>query len=393
MIPSLRQKFNSAWTPAKYATFLRLLEDRFGEPTPFRHSETPCFLTQGLIDNVSEAGRQIVDQLFANRDYLDAANQAIPELYRAPNQDARPLFIQADFGLDEHQQLKLVEIQGFPSLYSYQPAMADAYREAFDLPDDLASLPDGLGQEEYRSLLRRAIVADEDPENVVLLEIDPWNQKTRHDFTATERLLGIATVDARELKRRGNRLYYRKDAREVPIRRIYNRVIADEVQRRAISLPFDFRDDLDVHWAGHPNWFFLLSKFSLPFLDHAAVPRTTFLSEAASVENPGAYVLKPLYSFAGLGVTVGPTAAQLAAIPVPERHNYILQERVNFTPYIATPEGAAKLEIRVMYIWLDELQPVNFVLRMGRGDQMGVDHNRDLTWVGASAAFIDNKQQ
>ncbi len=388
MIPSLRQPFNQSWTPAKYQHFLAILEDRFGEPVPFQHSETPCFLPASLVEDACTAGSDIVHQLFASAAYLERARAAIPAQYRAPNEAPVPLFVQADFGLDEQQHLKLVEIQGFPSLYGYQPALADAYREAYAVDSELIAKPRGITDEQYRTILREAIVGAHAPENVALLELDPWHQKTRHDFVATAQMLGIAIVDAREIKQQGGRLSYHRAGRDVPIHRIYNRVIADEVDRRGITLPFDFRDDLQVEWAGHPNWFFLLSKFSLPVLRHETVPKTVFLSDAPDIEDPALYVLKPLYSFAGLGVTVGPTREQLAAIPESERGNYILQQRVNFTPVIETPEGPAKIEIRVMYVWLEDLVPVNLVIRMGRGAQMGVDHNKGMRWVGASAAFI-----
>lgn len=388
MIPSFREQFNSAWTPDKCAYFLHLLEERFGEPPPFRHSETPCFLPQTLVQEAARAGQEIVDQLIGNPDYLRAAHNRIPSRYCAPAQDSVPLFVQADFGLNENQALKLVEIQGFPSLYGYQPALAQAHREAYGISYHLAALPNGLTESGYECILRKAIVSDHDPEQVVLLEIDPWNQKTRHDFVATQRMLGIAIVDAREVRKRGNGLYYERDGKEIPIKRIYNRVIADESERRAIALPFDFRDELRVEWAGHPNWFFLISKFSLPFLEHSAVPPAVFLSEVGSDADLSSYVLKPLYSFAGLGVIVGPNSMHVANIPADQRCNYILQERVNFTPFIETPEGPTKIEIRVMYVWLERLKPVNLVIRMGRGAQMGVDHNKDMGWVGASAAFI-----
>jgi hypothetical protein len=140
---------------------------------------------------------------------------------------------------------------------------------------------------------------------------------------------------------------------------------------------------LDVEWAGHPNWFFRLSKFSLPYLDHPAVPRTRFLDRAQDIGRPEDYVLKPLYSFAGTGVIVGPTAAQLAAVPAEQRSQYILQERVDFQPVIETPAGMAKVEVRIMYIWLDELRAINTIVRMGRGAQMGVDHNKGLAGSGA----------
>jgi len=237
--------------------------------------------------------------------------------------------------------------------------------------------------------LRAAIVGKQDPENVVLLEIDPAHQKTRHDFVLTAQQFGVRTVDISSVVKQGNRLSYRRDGVLTPIRRIYNRAIVDELVRKQVPMAFDFRDDLDVEWAGHPNWFFRLSKFSLPYLDHPAVPRTRFLDAAGDIAQPERYVLKPLYSFAGAGVIVGPTAAQLAAVPEEQQSQYILQERVDFQPVVDTPFGPTKLEVRIMYIWLDRLRAVNTIIRMGRGAQMGVDHNKGFQWVGASAGLID----
>ena len=379
MIPSRRQWFNASYTQEKYARFLRLLEDRCGEGVQFRHSETPVFLPAELVDRMARCGGEMVEQLLADPEYLHYSREAIPPLYRAPNEAPVPLFVQADFGLDQNLEPKLVEIQGFPSLYAYQPVMAECYRDAYGIEG--AMFPCGLTSSEYTSLLRQAIVGDHDPENVVLTEIDPWHQKTRHDFLITEKLLGVRTVDITQLRKHGHRLYYG----DTPIHRIYNRCIVDELERKQIRLPFDFRDDLHVEWAGHPNWFFRLSKFSLPYLDHPAVPRTRFLEP---VDHPEQYVLKPLFSFAGAGVIVGPSKDQIEAIPADRRHEYILQERVDFRPVIETPFGATKIEVRVMYIWLDGLRTVNTIIRMGRGSQMGVDHNKGMEWVGASAAFI-----
>jgi hypothetical protein len=165
-------------------------------------------------------------------------------------------------------------------------------------------------------------------------------------------------------------------------------VIPDELQRKQVALPFDYRDDLDVEWAGHPAWFFRVSKFSIPFLTHPCVPRTWFLDELEAVpDDRENFVLKPLFSFAGGGIIFGPTDADLAAVPAASRHDYILQERVAFTPLIDTPHGPTQVEIRIMYVWTDALRPVIALLRMGRGKMMGVDHNKALRWVGASAAF------
>jgi hypothetical protein len=388
LIPSLRHRFNRDWTPAAYQRFLALLEERSGVAAQFRHSETPCFLPAPLVDKMALYGRQMVGQLLASERYQRDSRAAIPERYRVPNEDPVPLFVQADFGLDAQGEPKLVEIQGFPSLYAYQPVMASCYRDAYDLDAGLSALPAGLSLEDYYALLRRAIVGDHDPANVVLLEIDPGRQKTRCDFLVTERLFGVRAVDVRAVRQYGNHLLYERDGVSTPIERIYNRVIVDELERRAIALPFDFRDDLQVEWAGHPNWFFRLSKFSLPYLCHPAPPASMFLDGMDHVFHPERYVLKPLYSFAGLGVIVGPTAEQIAAVPAALRSQYLLQERVDFTPVIDTPAGPTKIEVRIMYISLDELRPVNTIVRMGRGSQMGVDFNKGFEWVGASAGFL-----
>jgi len=382
LIPSHRQWFNRNYLEAKHQRFLELLGLRFGEPTPFRHSETPVFLPAALVGKMARYGLEMLDQLLADRQYEQASREAIPAAFRVPNEAPEPLFVQADFGLDAAGEPKLVEIQGFPSLYAYQPVMAEYYQEAFQIDRALPFLPGGLSAGGYRRLLGEAILGGCDPANVILLEIDPAHQKTRHDFVMTERLFGVRSVDISTLRKQGHRLYYERDGTLTPVHRIYNRAIVDELLRRQIPLAFDFRDDLDVEWAGHPNWFFRLSKFSLPYLKHPAVPRTQWVGP---VEHPEQWVLKPLYSFAGSGVVVGPTAAQIAAAGP----DYILQERVDFHPVIATPFGPTKIEVRIMYIGR---QVANTVIRMGRGAQMGVDHNKGFDWVGASAAFIDGDE-
>jgi hypothetical protein len=372
MIPELRRQFNERYTPERYQRFLQMIDDGCGTHVKFRNCETPCFFPRKLMDRMEHDGRELIHQLMVP-DYLKCSDLTIPAEYRVPNEDARPLFIQVDFGLTESLGPKLVEIQAFPSLYAYQPFLQRTYQQAYDLDLPL--------DRSFEAEFRRAVLGDHDPENVVLLEIDPQQQKTLPDFLLTEKMLGIKTVCITKVEKRGNRLFHGG----VPIERIYNRVIVDELQRKQIKLPFDYRDDLQVEWAGHPNWYFRISKFSLPFLKHPSVPQTRFLTEGVpdDLEN---WVLKPLYSFAGLGVVIGPTREDIARVTNPDE--YILQERVNFASLIETPHGATKAEIRMMYIWLDELRSVSTIIRMGRGKMMGVDHNRDLEWVGASSAFV-----
>jgi hypothetical protein len=391
MIPELRRRFNSNFTPELYRRFLERLDERCGTHVAFRNCETPCFFPAELLDRTAKAGAELVHQLVGNAEYLARADEQIPEAFRVPRVDAQPLFVQADFGLvkdaDGVYHPKLVEIQGFPSLYAYQVELAKTYSEVFGL--DHAYLLGGLTDAVYLELLSKTFLNGHAPENVVLLEIDPWQQKTLADFLLTRRACGIPIVDIRDVRKRGNRLFYAAGAQEVPIHRIYNRAIADELVRKEIQLSFDFRDDLEVEWAGHPNWFFRISKFSLPFLNHPSVPRSQFLSDVKELPDaPEQLVLKPLFSFAGLGVIVGPTREEIESVPENQRSSYLLQERVQFEPVIKTPAGPTNAEIRVMYIWQNHLQAVTTIIRMGRGKMMGVDHNRDLEWVGASAGLV-----
>ena len=395
MIPSLRRQFNHNFTPEKYQTFLRRIDEACGTHVQFRLSETPCFFPKELIDRMARDGDALIRQLVDNPLYRTKSDAAVPAEFNVPNEPPHPMFVQVDFGLirDTSGQLhpKLVELQAFPSLYAYQGPLAEAYIDVYDLKPESARLRyllSGLETSSYRELLRRAIVGSQDPENVILMEIDPVHQKTLPDFLLTEKILGVRAIDIVEIKKEGSRLYYERDGQRIPITRIYNRAIVDELERKNVKLAFDWRDDLDVEWAGHPNWYFRISKFSIPYLKHESVPKTWFLDKMnvipSDLEN---YALKPLYSFAGLGVIIAPKKEDITAIPADKRPYYILQERLNFEPVIETPFGATKAEVRVMYIWLEELKPVMTIIRMGRGLMMGVDHNKNMEWVGASAGL------
>jgi len=392
MIPSARNAFNGRYQPEKYSELLRRLEQRCGVPIEFRVSETPVFLPSGLLDEMAEAGKDLIHQLVDSPDYRKRSDASIPPEFHAANEAPHPMFVQVDFGLVRDSegvlQPKLVELQAFPSLYAYQPVLAQTYIDNYGLGTEWKYHLGGLNPDSYRDLLFKAIVGDCDPKNVILMEVDPEHQKTLPDFLATEKLLGIKTVDIRNVCKSDRELYWQDGAAKIPIRRIYNRAIVDELERKGVKAAFDFRDDLDVEWAGHPNWYFRISKFSIPFLKHPTVPRTWFLDQMERVpDDLENFALKPLYSFAGLGVIIGPTRADIDAVPPEGRGQYILQERLHFTPVIETPCGATKMEVRIMYIWVDELVPVLTILRTGRGLMMGVDHNKNMEWVGASAGL------
>ncbi len=407
MIPSLRQEFNARYHPETYRQFLAALDARVRAHVAFRVAETPIFLPKPLLDEMAEIGAGLTHRLVNDKAYLAESAKAIPEAWRAADETPHPHFMTVDFGLvkeaDGRLSPRLVELQAFPSVYGYQYVLSEGYRTAFDL-DSLAPLGSFLGghtESTFWAALERVILNGHAPENVVLAEIDPMEQKTLPDFHVTADRLGIRIVNIAEItvepqNGRLPKLCYREGERLVPIHRIYNRAIVDELMQKRVQLKFDYRASYDVEWAGHPNWYFHLSKFSIPYLDHPCVPPAVFLDawyEGAGRDrlpaDPEQWILKPLFSFAGKGIQFAPSGNDLNAIPEEERKNYLLQERVKFEPVIVSPFGMTQAEVRILYVWPDgePLQPVLPLIRLGRGKMMGVDHNRDLEWVGASAAF------
>lgn len=394
MVPHLREYYNKNFTDEKYRLFLKRLDATCGTQVEFRVSETPFFIPAPLMKEMAEAGTSIIMQLMNNAAYLQRAAETIPHDFNVPNRTRHPLFVAVDFGIvqlpDGSFAPRLIELQGFPTLYCFQPVQSMLFKEVFELPRECRFLLGDLDYEAYTLLFRKAVLGKHDPDNVVLLELDPVRQKTRPDFLLTDRMCGTQTVNIRDVVKQGRQLLYRRDGNLVPIHRIYNRAIVDELIKSDVRLPFNFRDELDVEWAGHPNWFYLISKFSLPFLDHPTVPKTLFLNELKSVpDDVQNRVLKPLFSFAGSGVIIAPTRADIDAVPEEHRGGYVLQEKVEYGAFIQTPHGGTKAEVRIMFIWPEggSLTPVANLVRMGRGKMMGVDHNKNMAWVGSSAGF------
>ena len=402
MIPSLRTRFNEGFKPSRYTEMLSDLTTRVRCPIEFRVSETPCFFPGPLMESLVSASQAMLGSLLGDVAYRAVADDVVPARFRVANSESAPTFVQVDFGLvrdGNRVEGRLVELQAFPSLYGFQTVLGESFQREYGLgrSEGLTPFLDGLDRSEYLSLMRKALVGRHDHVNVVLMEIEPKKQKTLPDFNVTEDLWGVRAVDINDVIVDGRRLFYRRGGVLTRIMRIYNRVIPDELERKGLTLPFDYRDDLDVEWLGSPDWYFRLSKFSIPHIKHPWVPITVFLHDA--VEDDGRlgaaygdrerWLLKPLFSFAGGGIIFAPTDAQIAAIPENERPTYILQERVAFTPVIETPHGATQAELRIMMVREgNTYRAVLPLVRMGRGKMMGVDHNKGLDWVGASAAFM-----
>ncbi len=403
MHPVFRTAYNAAFTAELHERLRSMLVDRIGVAPAFPLAETPVFLTEELAESLARTAREIVAQL-AEPARTKQMLKAIPSRWNVPGMDAFPSLLQVDLAVvreDGRLVPKLIELQGFPSLSAFEVFQAEAWSDCLQ---GIPGLPEGswspyfsgLDRDRFVDLFRRVVLGKRDPENVVLMDLFPERQKTWVDFAATTRLLGVEPVCPTSLEKEGRRLYRRKDGRRIPVERIYNRVVFDELIREGSTLPFDFRDDLDVEWVPHPNWYWVYSKYSLPLLDHPAVPKATYLSDLPDVppDLTERFVLKPLFSFAGGGVNVEPTRRDLESIPDGERDRWCLQEKIAYDPcLVAGDGGGVKVEIRMMfYRPHDDAGPADAVLglnlcRLSRGKMLGVDFNKGFTWVGSSVAL------
>lgn len=396
MIPDLRRAYNAAFTDETYNRFLDYIGHAYNHVPYFRIAETPVFIPRALKEHLFCACDEILD-VICRPDFKTLTQNALQEKYIVPNEDAHALFLVMDFGvtLTEQGELwpMLIEVQGFPSLYFYQHLAAKAYRKYFDIPAQMDHLCGGLNEDSYLDLLRRVIVGDEDPKQVVLLEVEPWKQNTQIDFHATKQHLGIHVACITEVYQRDGKAYYKDDSgKEIHIKRIYNRVIYDEVINRPdLVTNFKFTRDCDVYWVGHPNWFFRISKFTLPFIESKYAPRTWFLNQIDEIPSDlEHFVLKPLYSFSGTGVKLHVAKHDLDLVTDPAQ--YILQERVKYHPVIETLDEPAKVELRMLMVWepgAARPRIVNNLARLSKGEMIGVKYNKDKTWVGGSVGFFE----
>jgi hypothetical protein len=397
MIPEIRKKFNADFTAERFEVFKQGLQDMYNHKPNFREAETPFFIPKILKERLLEACEEITD-LILRPDLKKISQGALyDENIIVPGEDDHTTFLQMDFGicLDQNGDPfpMLIEIQGFPSVYFFQYMATIAYKKYYDLPSNLTPYFNGYDESSYKKLMYDIIVGDSDPKNVVLLEIEPELQNTYIDLLATSIELGIPVVCVTKVMKEGRRLYYiDKNGDKQKIEKIYNRVIFDELhQRTDLQMQFKFTDDLDVKWVGHPNWFFRISKYIMPYLKSRFVPETLFLNELKEIpsdlEN---YVLKPLFSFAGAGVIIDVTKEDIEAIS--DKSNYILQKKVNYEPVLQSPNDPVKVELRMLMVWPEKDErphvAVNLV-RLSKGKMIGVKYNKDKDWVGGSVGLYE----
>jgi hypothetical protein len=396
MIKAVRQQFNANFTREKYEAYITELENLHPGSLDFRNAETPVFVPKDFTKKMLDACEDIIDVIVDPR-FISMTDRGIPAIEKVPNQNSHAHFIAFDFGICENEngglEPQLIEMQGFPTLFAFQAFHSEITTRYANPPTNFSTYLNGYNEESYVQLLKDIVVGDCSPEHVILLEIFPEQQKTRIDFYCTEQLLGIKTVCLTKLKAEGRNLFYDNNGVKTRVKRIYNRLIFDDLQKQeGLESVIDLTKDYDVEWISHPNWFYRISKFTLPFIHNAYVPKTYFLNELkqvpADLEN---YVLKPLFSFAGMGVVIDITQADIDAVKDPE--NWILQRKVKYADVIETPDDPAKAEIRLFYFWKDGwARPVGVhnLARLSKGKMIGTRYNKNKEWVGGNVAFFEN---
>ena len=397
MESTIRQTYNRSFSQEKYQYFLDEINKSLPKPVQFRVAETPIFVSKLLKNRLIETCESIIDVIVQD-DFKDKTSKAIPANQNVPNENNHTSFLAIDFAVcqDEKGEFnpQLIELQGFPSLFGFQYLLSENFQKHFPIPENYDFQFSSEDRKVYIEAFRKLIVGDEKVENVIILEIYPEIQKTRVDFDVTEKLIGVKAVCITKIIKEGKKLFYLNDGEKTPIYRIYNRLIFDDLTNFPdLKTEFNLTDDVEVEWVGHPNWFFRISKYTMPFFKNQYIPECRFLSDYQGKypENLPEYVLKPLFSFAGTGVIINVLPSDLENIKDPE--NYILQKKVKYEPVIKTIDGSkVKCEIRMLYIWQkDDLRPTLFtnLARLSRGEMIGVRYNKDFDWVGGSICFME----
>jgi hypothetical protein len=396
MVSSIRTDYNAAFTKEKYEAFLKDLNAVYPALIDFRIAETPVFVDISFRSKMEEACEYIID-LIKQDSFSEMTKNAIPSDEFIPGEEGCPQMICFDFGIckDDNGDLipQLIEMQGFPTMYGFQAYFPEVLRKHFNIPQNYSHFFNGYTLSSYVAMLKQLILGKHLPEEVVLLEWKPYQQKTLIDFLCTKDYVGIEPVCISELIAENDTLYYIKDQRKIQIKRIYNRVIFDELKHAAKDMTqlVDLTKPFDVEWLPHPNWFYRLSKYTLPFIHHPYVPETYFLNEVKLLpDDLSQFVLKPLFSFAGQGVKIDLTQEDIDQITNPEQ--YILQRKVDYAPVVQTPDEPAKAEIRLMYVWPEGDERPHLatnLTRLSKGKMIGVRYNQDREWVGGTVSFFE----
>lgn len=393
MDKKIRAAFNNQFTEEKYKSYLNEFEIIGNHSLDFRIAETPIFIPKEFREKMLDTCEYIID-FIKDTNFKSITDNSIPSKYKIPNEEDFPSVLVIDFAVCNNKQNvpepQLIEMQGFPSLYGFQIINDEITRNYAQVPDNYKSYLNGYQKDSYISLLKEIIVAETNKENVILLDVFPNKQKTRIDFYCIEKLLGIKTVCVTEIKSNGTELFYLRDGEKIIIKKIFNRIVFEELEKYNLANIIDFNLEYDVEWINHPNWFNRISKYTMPFLDHPNIPVTYFLQDIKQPIKLNEFVLKPLFSFAGMGVIINPSQEDIDLIDDPG--NWILQKKVEYAPIVETLEDPAKAEIRLFYFWKKTWErpiAIHNLARLSKGEMIGTRYNEGKKWVGGTIAYFE----
>lgn len=394
MIPNLRKTFNAGFSVNRYEALVQGLKDRYPSALDFRVAETPVFIPAELKEQMLNACEYAIDFIHSEN-FTKETEISIPNEFRVAGEEGAPTFIVFDFGIcrDEAGQLtpKLIELQGFPTLFAHQVLLGEMMHSYASVPEGFSAYLNGYERSSYLQDLKDIMLAGFQPEEIILMDIYPESQKTRIDFACTEEMLGIKTVCYTQIMEENGMLYYEDEGKKKRIRRIFNRMIMDDLQRQTPRPKgADLTKHHDVEWVQHPNWYYRISKFILPYLDHECIPPSYFLNEIKQALPLDQYVLKPLYSFAGMGVLIDVSPEDLDCIRDPE--NWILQKKIPYAPAVLTPDQPAMAEVRIICIQkpgTDRPLPAHNLVRLSKGKMTGTRYNLNKEWTGGTIGFFE----
>ena len=408
MIASIRQKFNAAFTEEVYQNYLASLNTPFPGALDFSVAETPIFINKDFTEKVLATG-DYVNQVIQSNSFKSITDPSLKNIPLFPNETSLPKCIVMDFAIAMNDQNEivpaLIELQGFPSLFAYEILQDECIRKTYKIPEGYSPYLNGYTKEKYmhhlETILKGNSILDNgnhtitnSAKHTVLLEILPHQQKTRIDFYCTEKYFNIPIVCITEIFVEGNNLFYERAGQKIKIDRIYNRIVLDELKNQTKEIQDKgalLQNNLAIEWVTHPHHFFRISKYLLPFLNHANIPRTQYVDQLTEIPTAlEKYILKPLFSFAGQGVIIDISAEDISNIKDPSA--WILQEKVEYANCIETPTGPAKAELRLYYFW-DEAKKEYIATmnlsRLSKGKMIGVNYNKTATWVGGSLAYFE----
>ncbi|TRZ82173.1 MAG: hypothetical protein D4R91_04640 [Sediminibacterium sp.] len=422
MIAYIRQKFNAAFSEKTHQNYLAALNTSFPNALDFTVAETPIFIDKAFTEKILATG-DYVNQVIQSDRFNSITEPSLKNVPFFPKETPLPACIVMDFAIAINDQNELVpaliELQGFPSLFAYEILQDDCIHKTYTIPAGFSPYLNGYTKEKYVAHLETILKGDtlidtkknldtnnqnvsdstkdtikHSNKHTVLLEILPHQQKTRIDFYCTEKYFNIPIVCITEIFVEETHLYYERDGKKIKIDRIYNRIVLDELKNQTKEIQEKgalLQTNLNIEWVTHPHHFFKISKFLLPFLKHAYIPKTQFVDQLT--ELPTAlekYILKPLFSFAGQGVIIDINSGDIENIEGPS--GWILQEKVNYANCIETPTGPAKAELRLFYFWDEGKQEYIATMnlaRLSKGKMIGVDYNKNKQWVGGSLAYFE----